>query len=225
MIRNWITLESFESLFPIRTITMCETKRMLGREERNLCHHLSMVTRWCSSTTVMLWSCSYATWRTDLAVGLFISLCVFCGGVCALWDSTPPMLNPSLLRVWLLTSARSHGYGALRLAQTWEHLLGEDEPCLFGALLQIFMCSWNWFHMSWGAACISRFSDQIKPRKRAKKAAVVLIFNWINRTWGREARESSVLVLTTVLLVKDSLTPSGKAGLQYSFLTSFSQIL
>lgn len=75
MIRNWITLESFKSLFPIR-ISMCETKRMLGREERNLCHHLSLVTRWCSSTTVMLWSCSYATWRTDLAVGLFISLCV-----------------------------------------------------------------------------------------------------------------------------------------------------
>lgn len=148
----------WKAIFSPSELLLCvRQKGMLGREQQQHCHHLSMVTRWCASTTVMLWSCSYATWRTDLAVGLFILLCVFYSIVLALRDTTPPIPHPSPLRVWLLTSSWSCGYRPFRCAQTWERLLGEDEPCLFGALLQIFMCSWNWFHMSWGQPASADF--------------------------------------------------------------------
>lgn len=68
------------------------------------------------------------------------------------------------------TPAGSHIYGRSDRA---EGLLGEDEMslCLFEALQQTFMCCWNWFHMSGRPNCISRFSDQIKWRKRGKQKA------------------------------------------------------
>lgn len=98
----WIHLKA--SPFPIKIIPTCEAKRVLGRDHQYRCHYLTMVTRWCAFTTVMLWSCSYETWRTNLAEGLFIS---FCGAVCALRHTSLGVLQPGLVRVLYMSVGTS----------------------------------------------------------------------------------------------------------------------
>lgn len=136
-------------LFPSKWF-LC-VRRVLGRERQDRCHYLTMVTRWCASTTVMLWSCSYETWRTNLAEGLFIS---FCGAVCALWHTSLPVPQPGLVRVQP---------GCRYLSPAFSSLVCSER------LLEIFMCSWNWFHMRWGQSADSLIKLNRESGKRRQR--------------------------------------------------------
>lgn len=108
-------------LFPSKWF-VC-VRQILGREHQDHCHYLTMVTRWCASTTVMLWSCSYETWRTNLAEALFIS---FRGAVCVLWGTTLYFYSLA----WS-GSSLCMGVGAAWPPDALRPLLEKDEPCLF----------------------------------------------------------------------------------------------
>lgn len=80
-------------------------------------------------------------------------------------------------KCWIQTCSGSgswppHGHMGMELSDSPRHeniFMGEDEPCLFGALLQIFMCSWNWFHMSWGQPASADFLIKLNREREGER--------------------------------------------------------
>lgn len=171
MIRNWITELPWNhlkgNLFPIRTIPMCEADRNAwerGAESLPSPHHGNQMVCFHHSHAVVLLLCNM-THRLGCSL-VYSVVCVLWHCLCTLRHNptnTAPQpaqglsldLHP-IMWVWTFQTQ----------TQTWERLLGEDEPCLFGALLQIFMCSWNWFHMSWGQPASADFLIKLNQERQ-----------------------------------------------------------